>query len=326
MSGATGSGRSAKADAGLRWAAAVVAVAVSVLALIRLDGRADDGWCGLDRLRDALRGEGYGILGWYFSTVLAAAVTQTPPALRRRARAGAGWLVTAVLVAYGFGVAGLAALLAPYAPQDDPHVSRGDPAGIYGAMLVCMLGGPALLALSGAVFPAGAGAVTRRPTTGRGHDGDAEREGRESAWGALLATALVTALLGTAFLLLLLATIAVARFPAWIPGGGGAFVVIGAVAAGGIGAVAFLAGVLRVTGRRALPDLLRSRGAGAGVLAGTAVGFAVTGLLGAQLGRVLPAVVVRLLALGWLLSAGPALAWIVRRRAAARTAGTGSGG
>jgi hypothetical protein len=151
-------------DTRLRWLAAIIALVTATVLMVQINGSAKLGYDTgnptlLHRLRDAVKSDGFILLGGYFTVLLTGAVLHTPIALRRRARIGAGWLTVAALVAYGIAVAGLAALLAPNAPDHEYSGSTrsGDPGSLYPAMLGCMLGGPALLVLCGAVFPPSAG-------------------------------------------------------------------------------------------------------------------------------------------------------------------------
>lgn len=338
MSGRRSTNEPASTGSGLRWAAALVALAAAVFVLVRFTMWADYGRAGLNELRDALRDDGYAIIVLYVALVLIGAVLQTPVAVRRGTRLAAGWLTVAAFLGYGLAVAGLAALFAPHAPPWHADMGKDDPGSMYGVMLIFLLGGPTVVALAGGVFARRTDARTAE--TGRTHRATAGRRAsarsrriaaaRSAASHAdtaqdvpftladtLFCVSLMTGVLGVPTGILLSVKIALGTLPAEsvIPDGGGTFVLLGAFGGGGVGAIAIVIGVVRLLGHRELPNVMRARGAGLRALTGVAGVLVVGSLLGAQLARVLPGVLVTVLGLLFLLTAGPAMGWFFHRRA-----------
>lgn len=315
---------------GLRWLAGAIGVAAGIgfaVELNRLAGRAEP-WAGWRRAVDT---KGYVILALYAGWVLAGAVLQTVPALLRRARVGKGWLVVLGLLGYGALVATLAWLIAPASPQPDyePH-SRAFLAGaLYGVFLSCVLFGYAALALSGLLFPSRCGTGPARACGSEGGmlpaaTQETAGDGRPRRMGVLGATTLLSWLAGSIALALLLVwwaltTEAVARF---LPPSGAAFLVVGAAFGAGFGTLFVAAALTWLVGGRPTGEWLRAQGHGPVFTPLVVACFPVVGVLGDQLGRVLPAWLVSVLAGACLVAFNVVIAVVLRRRAArARRAG-----
>jgi len=293
-----------RAGTALRWVAGlmtlVAAIAVTVWAnkwarlVYDAPSTAASFW---HNAKDGLREDGYGIVVFCLAAVVVGAVLHAPVALLRRAQVGKGLLAALGLVVYVLAVAALATLVASSAPDFQPGSGRGDPGGLYGAALVCLLGGPVLLTIGGGVF--------------------VPRQTDFSLAARLLATGLIGGLTGVACLAVVGVAIAL-RTPAvrvWVPPSGGAFLVIGAIAAGGMAVLAIAAAASLWLDGGLPAKAMHDRGAGALGLAAVAAYFAVTALVGAQVGRLLPGWLVSLTALAWLFASGPAMGWFFARRA-----------
>jgi len=241
-----------------------------------------------------------------------------------------------VLIGYGLLLTALAWLIEPYAPTRIGR-ARSDPGGLYPAMLVCLVAGPALLALSGALFPAraavrvpapagrgagpspapsrrrdapgrrgSAGGRSRRPRVRRGPPGEPL-----ALSSLLLSGTVIGALPGVAILLLLLvvAPLRPARRPAWPPPGAEVFAVAGLLGAG----VALLVALFLVLAPRTDDPLVPPADVGRRVRGCLMVAayFGGGGLVGTVLGGALPTAVGVLLGFGWLAGSG----WFLLRRA-----------
>jgi hypothetical protein len=199
-----------RVDVALRWAAAFMALAATVWLLILIYDQESEAW---DDAKDTLRDDGFFILAGYFALLLTGAVAQTLPALRRRAEVLRGWQVVLACVLYGLLIAGFSALIASHVPEQDPG-HRGDPGALYPTFLVCVLTGPVILALSGALFACPEKPQPSKPRTpdrarGAEHKGKALRVAQglhqqsDGVWPLIWATAAISWLLGTVILVLL---------------------------------------------------------------------------------------------------------------------------
>ncbi|TDC40847.1 hypothetical protein E1281_38035 [Actinomadura sp. KC345] len=209
-------------------------------------------------------------------------------------------MVAAFLV-FGAVIAVIAALVAPHVPSFAPEHSSGrtdpEPAGWFGAVLLCLLGGPAGVAWAGRTFSA--------------PKAESEEDGRRT-WGPLAAGFGFTGLLGVPALLLFVALLARQALPrgGLLPDGGGFFFVLGAVGTMGGLAAALVIAALRLFGghrTRAAPPV--------GPLSPLAAAayFAVLGLLGMQLAHALPVTGVRIIGFIAMLVSSPVTVLIIGR-------------
>jgi hypothetical protein len=282
-----------------RWIAGVAALAVAIVVTAhcyRWTGPAyhDSGGSVpyLDHARKALRDDGYGIVVFCLTILVAGALLQAPLALRRRARVGRGLVAVLAFLGYFALVAGLATLIAGTAPQFQSGAGHEDPGAIYGALLVVLLGGPVLLVVGGGIF---ARSDTDFPLAAR-----------------IWATMLITGGIGGAALADLGCYLALrsATVRTVLPPAGASFLHIGAIAGGGLLAIALGLALTALFNPEPRPEVVPI----ALAVAAVAGWFAVTGILGAQLGRILPGSVVPLVAVPWLIGSGPVLGGIFVRR------------